>query len=107
MKVFGLNVNTSPKDAQFCLRGGDVYDPKIIGPDAFHPPWPTEYSRWYCKLPVLPFLCVKVGRFGFYGGWKVYGFDSPEYINYPGIVATDIYDGSLALEFTARIFSDG
>jgi hypothetical protein len=107
MKVFGTGVSTNPKSGALFFRGGDVYNATIIGPDAFHPPWPTAYTRYYMELPVLPFLCVKLGRFGFYAGWKCYGFDAPEYVNYPGVTASDIFSGSLCLTLTARFFTDG
>ena len=108
MKIFGTGVSTSPKNPGLFFRGGDVYTTKYLGKDAFSPPWPTWYRRWYCKYPVLPFLCIRFGGGrGMYIGWKVYGFDRPEYLNYPGITKEDVYEGSLTMTFTMRFFTDG
>ena len=74
------------------------------------PPWPTRVTRWHCPLPILPFLCIRWwpgSRFGFYVGWKCYGFDLPNYLNWIGTLSSDVYPGSLALEFSARFFTDG
>lgn len=106
MKVFGTGVSTAPKTGGLYFRGGDVCDPHD-GEQLNGPPWPTNITRWYCRWPVLPFLCVKLGRFGVYAGWKCYGFDLPNYLNWAGITKADVYPGSLALELTARFFTDG
>ena len=106
MTVFGSGVSTSPKRPGLFFRGGDICDPQD-GNQLDGPPWPTRVRRWHCPWPVLPFLCVKLGRFGFYAGWKCYGFDLPNYLNWAGIRAADVYPGSLALELTARLFTDG
>lgn len=104
MKVFGTGVSTDPKRAGLFFRGGDVCTPRN-GRMLQGPPWPTKVWRFYCKLPVLPFLCVRLGRFGFYAGFKVYGVDAPEYKNW--LPASDVYAGSLAMVLTFRAFTDG
>lgn len=138
MRVFALlgTANTEPKRMQIALRGGDVCDP-FDGEQLNGPPWPTRVLRFYCALPLLPFLCVRldtllvivaaivgneiflglalglaltglVHRFGFYAGWKCYGFDLPNYSNWKGSAyAREIFPGSRALAFTARFFTDG
>lgn len=106
MIVFGTGVDTSPKTPRLALRGGDVCDPRD-GEQINGPPWPTRVERFYCPLPILPWVCIKFGRFGFYAGWKCYGFDLPNYLNWPGITPKDVYPGSLALELTMRFFTDG
>jgi uncharacterized protein (DUF3820 family) len=68
-------------------------------------PWPTKVTRFHCPWQILPFLCVKMGRFGFYAGWKVYGADLPEYLHW--IDVEDIYPGSQAMVLTIRFFTDG
>lgn len=102
MRVFGSGVSTDPKRPGLFLRGGDVCDPK--DGDWFKPPWPKIVVRRWVPNPTLPFLCLKIGRFGFYVGWKVYGVDAPEYKNW--LPPEEVYVGSLALCLTARTFTD-
>lgn len=115
MKVFGTGVDTQPKKGRIAFRGGDVVNP--LDGDQLQQKdrptvWPTRMQRWYCPLPILPWLCVclpgEAGkRKGFYIGWKCYGFDVPDYLNWPGIEKGDVFEGSLALEPTIRVFTDG
>ena len=84
MKVFGFNVNTAPKNTQLCFRGGDCYNPSFGG------------AKWYCPIPILPFISINILGHGFYLGWKCYG-----------VIGDSIVPDSLALEFTARLFNDG
>lgn len=107
MRVFGSHISTDPKRPCLAFRGGDVCDPQD-GEQLNGPPWPTEVKRWFCRWPILPFVCVKLGRFGFYAGWKCYGFDLPNYRYWAGgALVHEVYEGSLALELTARFFTDG
>jgi hypothetical protein len=83
----------------FALRGGDYYSPDS---------WttPTDYTRGYMSYPILPFFSARVGRFGFYIGWKVYGVDTENQRAMPGITDADVYDGSVAIQgFTLRFTS--
>src|SRR5437762_13813911 len=104
MTVFGTGVSTRPKRAGLFFRGGEICDPQD-GEQLNGPPWPAKIKRLYCRWPILPFLCIRCGRFGFYFGWKCYGFDLPNYLNWAGVTKEDVYPGSLALEFTARFFT--
>lgn len=64
---------------------------------------PSRVRRIFFWLPLLPFLSVRWGRFGFYIGFKVFGFDSPAYKDWPGVNPREVYEGSLALTgFTFR-----
>ena len=54
-----------------------------------------RYPDW------VPFIGGKAG----YAGYKIYGFDSPAYLNWPGITEADVFEGSQALCFTCRPFA--
>lgn len=99
------------------LLGGDVMDPsgwvlrshKLDGefvPQDAKPDWfnavPRYVYRAFAKTARLPFLSVGLGRFGFYIGWKVYGVDKTEYLDYPTVTRGDLYTGSRALVLTMR-----
>lgn len=72
-------------------------------------------SRWY-RVPGFPgakwskrrmlWLSVRVGRFGFYIGGKVFGVDLPEYAYTLGAPRQEIFPGSIAMVFTARFTGD-
>lgn len=119
MKVFGTGP-TPPQNhtwrtrngVSLYFRGGDVLRPDIAngtprpGAETQVRNWfntiPTSVWRWHCKLPVLPFVTVKVGMFGVYAGFKAFGVDSAAYLDYPGLSAADVYDGSVALTPSLR-----
>lgn len=71
----------------------------------------TEAPNWFNCIPARvtrkvvgwrPFVALRLGRFGVYAGWKVYGVDSAAYLDYPGVKVTDVFDGSRALVGTLR-----
>ncbi len=103
MRVFGTKVSTAPKEAGIRFLGGDVCSP-LNGHMLTGNPWPSKVLRFWCPLPILPFLCVKVGRFGCYAGAKVYGSDQ-NYANW--MTPADYESGGLAIVLTARFFTDG
>lgn len=102
MKVFGLNVGgaaiTTPYPTGtgmiFRLLGGDVVHPLGKG-EWFKPPYFSRVLRFFMPLPIMPFFSIRIGRFGFYIGSKVYGVDSPEYANW--LPAEHVYEGSQAM----------
>lgn len=120
MKVFGLTTDdhlTAPFPAgrigmKLRLLAGDVYDP--ISPWALRPGVPTSTApnwfnaipsdarRFHASIPMLPFISFGLGWFGFYAGFKVYGFDAPEYNDYPRVQRGDVAPGSLAMCFSIR-----
>lgn len=84
------------------LLAGDVMDP--VGGQWFGPNYPRNVIRLHCPVPVLPFVSVGLGRFGFYAGFKVYGVDSPNYREW--MPAGEVFNGSramcLSIRFTAN-----
>jgi hypothetical protein len=89
------------------LWSGDVCDPVSCcgSSDWFGPNYPRHVVRFFCKLPILPFIAWKwpfMDRAG-YIGFKPYGADSPAYKNW--MPAEDVYDGSQALCFSIRPFA--
>lgn len=76
MKVLG-KAEIDPWKPGFYLRGGDVVRPLNGG--WLKPPYPTRYWHFFCKLRVLPFLSVRIGRFGFYIGFKCFGVYHDQY----------------------------
>ena len=79
------------------LRGGDVVRP--FGGQWFGPDFPRRVLRFSCPLPVLPFISVALGRYGFYIGFKTFGADDRTYLLWPGHVFTeaDMMPESMAL----------
>lgn len=105
MKVcqFPGEVTTNPKRDSFgislLLRWGDVCHPLGQG-DWFNPPYFSRVLRFYSYLP-LPFIAWNLCGWRGYLGAKVYGADSPAYKNWMN--PEDVYDGSLAIQFSARL----
>lgn len=99
MKVFGTGVSTNPWRPGFFLRGGDICHPLGKG-QWFSPPYFTRIWRTFCPLTILPFLCVHVGRFAFYIGFKIYGADAGPYKEWMN--PDDVYPGSQALHLSMR-----
>lgn len=95
------------------ILGGSLVSPDIDS-GVFRPGRESEGANWFTvipkevrvrfyKKPCKPFVSFGLGRFGFYFGHKVFGMDSPAYLDYPGIVSGDVYPGSRAMTgFTAR-----
>lgn len=101
---------TNPKRSTFgitfALRWGDVCHPLGKGTnDAgqslwFHPPYFKRVWRFYSYLP-LPWITWNLWGWRGYLGAKVYGADSPEYLNW--MPAEDVYEGSQAIQFSGRL----
>lgn len=117
MKTVGIfrEPTTSPYRATngitFDLRGGDVVQPLALtasNPDGssawFTPPYFKRWMRFYCGLPMLPWLTVKVGRFGMYCGAKCFGVDSDAYKEWFA-KPDDVYVGSQALMLFSMRFT--
>lgn len=109
MKVFGIRLCiqlgtevtpiTSPYPTSsgiiVHLIGGDVVQP-LGGGDWFKPPYFNRVFRSYTRIPFMPFISVRLGRFGFYAGSKVFGVDSPAYLVWM-VPKEEVYEGSLAM----------
>ena len=94
------------------LRGGDVVRPVGYPRNWFRKDAPNVWfntepeTRWkvlrfFCPLPVLPFLSVAAGKYGFYIGFKDYGVHHEEYRAW--LQTEDVYAGSMALAPSASI----
>lgn len=95
---------TNPKRATFgvtlALRWGDVLHPLGQEGNWFKPPYFTRVLRFYTRVP-LPFIAWNLWGWRGYLGAKVYGADSPEYLNW--MQAEDVYEGSQAIQFSGRL----
>lgn len=106
MRVFQFpgEVTTNPKretfGITFALRGGDVLHPLGQG-DWFKPPYFSRILRFWCPLPVMPWITWNLFGWRGYLGAKVYGADSDAYKNW--MPAEDVCPGSLALQFSGRL----
>lgn len=107
MKVYQFpgTATTAPKREAFgitlCVRWGDVCHPKGAG-DWFNPPYfPGGVLRFFCWLPLLPWISWNLWGWKGYLGAKVYGADSPAYKNWMN--PDDVYDGSQAIQFSGRL----
>lgn len=88
----------------FRLYSGDVMRP--LDGKWFEEPYPTRVLRFFCRLPVLPFITF---RWPFldkacYIGFKVFGVDSPAYLNW--LPTSEVYPGSQALCPSFRPFAN-
>ncbi len=83
------------------LRSGDVLDP--LNGKWFEEPFPTRIWKFFCNLPVLPFISWRIGSKAGYIGFKIYGADSPAYLNWMN--PDDVYEGSQAMCLSARPFT--
>lgn len=97
------------------LLGGDMMSPWgwQLRPEAtantapnFFNAIPERTRRLFLSFPCLPFFSVRIGRFGFYIGWKVFGVDSPAYKDYPGVNPSEVYDGSQAFSGLTMRFTN-
>ena len=122
MRVFGHATDAIkkwtapyPESTGFKLRliRGDLVSPELEGGTPRpgraleKPNWfnviPRDVQRDWIGFPGRPFFSVRIGRFGFYIGHKVFGVDSPAYLDYPGLSSKDVYEGSRAMTgFTLR-----
>ncbi len=95
---------TNPKRSTFgvtlALRWGDVCHPLGQG-DWFNPPYFSKVLRFYSYIP-LPWISWNLFGWRGYAGAKIYGADSGAYKNW--MRPEDVYPGSLALHFSARLF---
>lgn len=119
MKAFGLfgAASTVPyrstNGITFDLRGGDVVQPlawNAANPDGtsawFTAPYFRRWLSFYCPLPLLPWLSVRIGRFGVYCGSKCFGVDSEAYKNWFAKDAPEsVYVGSRALMLFSMRFT--
>ena len=87
----------------FRLYSGDVCDP--LNGNWFVPPFPTRVIRFFCKLPILPFIAWKWPFFkkAGYIGAKLYGVDPEAYKNW--MPEEDVFDGSQAVCLSLRPFA--
>lgn len=83
------------------LRAGDICHPTGKG-NWFTPPYFQHAWKWYCPWPILPYLSWRVGNKGGYMGFKIYGVDSPTYVDWAG--AENVYPGSQAMQVSLRPF---
>jgi hypothetical protein len=101
---FPGQATTNPKRDKFgiafVLRGGDVCHPLGDG-KWFEPPYFERVLRFWCPLPILPFISWNLWGWKGYAGAKVYGADSPEYKNW--MEPADVFPGSFALHFSVRL----
>jgi len=110
MKVFGYATDapeqwTAPfpesNGIKLRLLGGDVYSP-----DSWNPAKVTRFKRDYYRWPCRLFFSARYGRFGFYiGCGKVYGVDTDNQRDMPGIFPSDVYPGSVAIQGCTVRFS--
>lgn len=85
MNVFGLATDSLPYNDPFPQKSGVIF--RLLGGMVIRPwdgnwlkePYPTQVGYWNCKLPILPFLSVKIGRFGFYIGFKCFNLGHEQY----------------------------
>lgn len=79
---------------------------EVVAPDAKRD-WfnavPSAARREYVKAPILPFFSFGLWRWGGYIGWKLYGFDAPEYKDYPQVNPGDVQPGAQAMCFSMRL----
>lgn len=106
MKVTQLvgTPTTNPKRDLFgvgiFLRGGDFLHPTGAG-NWFDKPYFTTALRFYCRLPLLPFINWNLWGWRGYMGFKVYGVDSQTYLDWAG--PENVYDGSQAMMLSVRL----
>lgn len=113
MKVFGLNVGGEPLTKPYPSKtgvivrvlGGNVVYPWGDG-DWFAPPYFASVLKFFMPIPIMPFFSVRIGRFGFYIGAKVFGVDSPAYGNWM-CDPSDVYEGSMAMMLCSIRFTRG
>jgi hypothetical protein len=109
MKVFQLSTGdeplTQPKrqtfGITFALRGGDVCHPLGTEGNWFKEPYFDKVLRFYCPIPILPFIMWNLWGWKGYAGCKIFGADSPAYLNW--MQPEDVYEGSQAIHFSARL----
>ena len=94
---------TNPKRSSFgitlAFRWGDVCHPLGQG-NWFEPPYFTRVLRFWSYFP-LPFISWNLWGWRGYCFAKVYGADSEAYMNW--MRPEDVYSGSQAIHFSARL----
>lgn len=82
----------------FAIRSGDFYSPDS---------WDIKKVRDFRRGTVRyrPFFSARLGMFGAYIGWKVYGVDTDNQRAMPGIFPSDVYPGSVAIQGCTIRFS--
>ena len=84
------------------LRAGDICHPQGEG-DWFDPPYFAKVFYAFIKYPILPFISWKLGTWGGYAGFKIYGVDAEAYKNY--MKPEEVYEGSKAMHVSIRPFA--
>lgn len=110
MRVFQFpgQITTAPKRATFgitfALRGGDVLHPLGKG-DWFKPPYFARVLRFWCPLPLLPWISWNLWGWRGYCGMKIFGVDSDAYKLWPAMseLKHEVYPGSKALMASIRL----
>ena len=82
------------------VMNGDVCD--MFFGNWFKEPWPKVLLRWYSEKKHHYWSWRWFGNQGGYIGWKVYGADSPQYLNW--MRQADVYEGSQAMCLTISLF---
>lgn len=106
MRVFQLigEPTTNPKRDTFgigiYLRGGDFLHPTGEG-NWFAEPYFKTAIKFWCPIPILPFVNWNLFGWKGYLGCKVYGVDSPTYDDWAGV--ENVFDGSQAMMFSGRL----
>lgn len=90
----------------FRLYSGQVACPvfgTLFGEYWFHPPYPRILLKFFCSLPILPFVAFiwPFTNRACYAGFKLFGVDSPAYKEWL-CAPEDVFDGSQALCLTIR-----
>jgi hypothetical protein len=93
------------------LRGGDVVRPigypinwlKKDAPNVWFNTGPVRWKvlKFFCPIPILPFISVSLGQYGFYMGFKDFGVHHDEYKTW--LPSSDVYVGSMALSPSVSI----
>ncbi len=75
---------------KFRLLRGD-----LCSPDSWHSP--VHVRRAWITMP-RPFFSARIGRFGMYVGWKVFGADNEDLKKFPSVNPAEVYAGSMAMQ---------
>lgn len=95
---------------------------RLLKGDVMYPDWACGWTmragregderNWFSAIPkgvvretvwYRPFISLGLWRWGMYLGWKVFGVDSPAYLDYENITLADVYTGSRAMVPTMRL----
>ena len=75
---------------KFRLLRGD-----LCSPDSWQKP--AHVRRAWLMIP-RPFFSARIGRFGMYVGWKVFGADNEDLKKFPSVNPREVYQGSIAMQ---------